>query len=861
VAIVTLGLCLSAIVRGAEQRWPAGQERQWPAVPVPKLTEPFAVDGRLDEWASGLAVPSRSKSLTIYLQGGHKWLGPDDASMECYAAWNAEGVCAAVAVSDNELVNEQPPETPWNHDCVRIVVEARPGGEPAQDGGPPPGVRLLIVPPLEDTPAVVYNDPSDVLTQITFKARRRQGGFAAEVLVPWSLLGDAAADPGTPIALRFSMLDYDRRAGDQVVPFGMTWHPSWRQSPHRRPPGQSAPAVLVEELARSADADLESEVFLDVENCPAAGDAAVPIRIDLGVNIGREAGAVELLIDNWRSERVLTKRVALTSKECGWGYRRGADYSWSLEGVPYGQYTIVARVLGPAGDCLGTVRRGVLIVRGLTEEALGRIEAADVPRLAASRPFLASDWLAAAANLERVRQVASWRDLRATGFQARELEARLALLESGAVPATHADLFDLLMLTADPEAQVTVEFSHEDQAHVSVYWGAVPIGVVHVRQAPDEDSAQREFKNDPSPSDTPGEPERKTLGGMPAKLWHPSPGLTTVEALSGGRILSATSPSAELAERAVAAVTAGAPISFAQTHAFRLALAKEIEEVEVEPLHLAPEAMRLFVGDVHMHTIFSDGSYSPVYMALQTFCASMDFAVITDHNCAAGAQLAEAWCRRHGFGHSVIVGEEMTMSWAHLNAYPLRELVDWTLPPYEVVRSAHAQGAVVHWSHPTEGAGEWTETGFAYGLGPLGVEAWEHVPPAYDEWREEGRLPVLVGSTDEHMGYFFNLERSIILAPGAGGVDVAEAIRRGNVCIIEPTMENVVYGAPHMIGRVREALLEGTELRTRRAARVRAALSSLDIAGLIHASGQRRVTQEQADELLRAMAEADEREP
>ena len=195
-----------------------------------------------------------------------------------------------------------------------------------------------------------------------------------------------------------------------------------------------------------------------------------------------------------------------------------------------------------------------------------------------------------------------------------------------------------------------------------------------------------------------------------------------------------------------------------------------------------------------------------------------------------------------------------------MNGYPLRELVDWELAPYELVRSVHAQGAAIQWNHPDPN-GEWGKVGFAHGIGPLGVDAWEHVPPSYDQWRAEGKLPTLVGSTDEHMGYFFNVERSIILAPTQGGVDVADAVRRGNVCLIDPTLPNVVYGAPHMIARVREALLEGTELRQRRMAYVREVLAELDIVSLITSSGQRKIKHDEADKIIRALHDHEEMAP
>ncbi len=820
-------------------RWPDGPASP-PAIGIPKLAEPFVIDGQLDEWRSALATPSRAMSLHIYLQGGHEWLGPDDASFESFIAWNSEGICAAVAVWDNELYNDRPPEAPWDQDCVAIIVETPP---PADSDEPAARIGLLFVPPLGDAPARLY-DPSNAFGDVTFKAVRQAGGYAIEVLIPWSLLEGLAPEPGTPMALRTTMLDYDRRDGDQVVPFGLTWHPSWRPSTYRRPPGKTASAVLVDALVRSADTDLQYEVFMDVDLSPSADDSTVPVEIDLGINIGREAHAVELLVDNWRFERVLTQLLDVQSDDSVWGARKTANYSWSLAGVPFGRYTMTARVLDSQGNSLGRVRREILIVRGFQEAALERIETADLGEMAASQPFLAIDWLATAANLERFRLVASRMDVSVTASQARELTARLALLESGSVPEG-GDMLDLLMLTGDPQAQVVVEYFPQDQAHVSLYWGAVPLATVAVQQFPDEGSAQREFE-------AAAGQQSAQPGGMWMKV-QTSAGLTTAKILSGRRIISAISPSLEVAEGAAAAVAAGEPITLAQIDAFRTALAREIEVVEVTPLPLAPDGMKLFVGDVHIHTFFSDGSYSPVYMAMQSFVSGMDFAVITDHNAVAGGQLAEAYCKHYGFGHSVIVGQEITTSWAHLNAYPLRELADWEPPPYELVSGVHAQGAVIQWNHPDEGGGEWTERGFAHGLGPLGVDAWEHAPPAYEQWRREGRLPTLVGSTDEHMGYFFNLERSIILAPGAGGADVAEAVRRGNVCIIEPTMVNVVYGAPHMIARVREALLEGGELRQRRAARIRAAVAEMDITGLITTSGLRLVNQEQADEQIRAL--------
>ena len=828
-------------------RWVDRPAPSRPPIGIPRLAEPFVIDGELNEWASALAAPSRSDALAVYSQAGHEWLGPDDASQESFIAWNADGVCLATIVRDSEIFNDRPPELPWDHDCATVTVNALPPGyDPDADlpegQAPPPKMGLLVVPPRGQTPADVYVFPAELTDSITVATTAIEGGYAIEVLVPWSVLDYENVGPGTRLGTRFNMIDYDLRDGEQVVPFALAWHRSWYQSPHRRPPGAVAEAVLVDELVRSAETDLESVVFLNVDNCPPAADASVPIAVDLGVNVGRDVSAVELLIEDWRAERAVEQTLGVTSSDGAWP-RRGIRYTWSLAGAPYGQYTVTARMLNAAGDCLGEVYRDVLIVRGFEEAALAAIDEADIPAIATEQPFATTPWLLAAANLERFRQRAVQQDIPLARIQARELCARLTLLQTGQVTSTDDDLLDLLALATDPEAQAVVEFYPEHVGHVNLYWGALPIATVTVQLFADEAAATLAFQDDPSQSP----PD----GGL-LRMTERADGRTNTAFRVRRRIISAVSPSAELSRRAVTAVAAGEPISLADTDVMRGLLAAEIEELPVEPLLLVPDDMKLYVGDVHMHTIFSDGSYSPLYMAIQSFCNGMDFSVITDHNDIVGAQVAQAHCAHYGFRHSVIVGDEVTTAWAHLNGYPLRELVDWELPPYELVRSVHAQGAAIHWNHPSQGS-EWGKVGFAYGIGPLGVDAWEHVPPAHDQWRAEGVLPTLVGSTDEHRGYFFNVERSVILTPTQGGVDVADAVRRGNVCLFDPTLPNVAYGAPHMIARVREALMEGTVLRQRRAAYVSEVLVNLDIVSLIRSSGQKKINAEQAQELLQAL--------
>ena len=491
-------------------RWADAPPAEREAMGIPALAEPFVLDGKLSEWGSALAIPSRSESLAIYSQGGHEWLGVDDASQESFIAWNADGVCVATIVMDSEVFNDRPPELPWDHDCATFTVQARPEGYDPDGETPPPTIGILVVPPRGDQPADVYVYPDELTDAIEVTATAIEGGYVIEALVPWSVLEIVGATEGMPLAARFNMIDYDLRDGEQVVPFALVWHRSWYQSPHRRPPGKVTESVLAESLVRSAETELESEVFLDVDNCPAATDATLPISIDLGATIGREAQAVELAVDDWAGRRVLTERLDLTSADSVAGPLKGADCAWSLADAPYGQYTLTATVLGTDDKALGFVYRDVLIVGGFEEAALASISAADIPAIAADQPFAATQWLLAAANLERFRQRSASQDIPLAKVQARELMARLTLLETGEVASGADDLWDLLILATDPDAQVVVEYYPPDHGHVNFYWGPVPLATVTVQQLTDDLAAVLAFREDPSRSALDGEAMRGT---------------------------------------------------------------------------------------------------------------------------------------------------------------------------------------------------------------------------------------------------------------------------------------------------------------------------------------------------------------
>jgi hypothetical protein len=119
------------------------------------------------------------------------------------------------------------------------------------------------------------------------------------------------------------------------------------------------------------------------------------------------------------------------------------------------------------------------------------------------------------------------------------------------------------------------------------------------------------------------------------------------------------------------------------------------------------------------------------------------------------------------------------------------------------------------------------------------IDAWEHIPPRYNEWKAAGILPAITGTTDTHSGTFDVTERTIVLAPGPTGRDVADAIRKKQVVALSFFRARFLYGPDEMTSLVWSALAEGSALKAAKAERIKAALKKADLAELLRISPSR----------------------
>jgi hypothetical protein len=169
---------------------------------------------------------------------------------------------------------------------------------------------------------------------------------------------------------------------------------------------------------------------------------------------------------------------------------------------------------------------------------------------------------------------------------------------------------------------------------------------------------------------------------------------------------------------------------------------------------------RWYRGDLHLHTVHSDGERHPNELASAAQSSGLDFIVSTDHNTNAANQ---AWPASRTGNLLVIPGEEVTTRHGHWLAVGLspRAWVDWRYDPGDgvfprfaaEVRDAGGLVVAAHPSVPLPGSA-W-EFGFA---DVDALEVWNGRWNVDDElslriWQRllrQGQRVVAVGGSDSH---------------------------------------------------------------------------------------------------------------
>jgi hypothetical protein len=165
---------------------------------------------------------------------------------------------------------------------------------------------------------------------------------------------------------------------------------------------------------------------------------------------------------------------------------------------------------------------------------------------------------------------------------------------------------------------------------------------------------------------------------------------------------------------------------------------------------------RWYRGDLHMHTIYSDGSGTPADVAVAAVEAGLDFYGITDHN---RAQSPVDLVPQGGGWPVLVPGVEVTTYAGHFNVWGTDRWYDFREPTAEglqrAVDAARADGGTVSLNHPKPFGPAWEYpevTGFHT------IEAWNGWWAVFNAqslafWqRQLGREDALpmIGGSDMH---------------------------------------------------------------------------------------------------------------
>jgi hypothetical protein len=113
-------------------------------------------------------------------------------------------------------------------------------------------------------------------------------------------------------------------------------------------------------------------------------------------------------------------------------------------------------------------------------------------------------------------------------------------------------------------------------------------------------------------------------------------------------------------------------------------------------------------GDLHSHTVHSDGRFTVDERLRRAVEAGLDFIAITDHNTISHHRELDPWRDRI----VPIRGSEVTTFHGHINVWGLRDAIDWR-PERRgggaagIVDQAHRQGALVSINHPSSFGDPW----------------------------------------------------------------------------------------------------------------------------------------------------------
>jgi hypothetical protein len=248
------------------------------------------------------------------------------------------------------------------------------------------------------------------------------------------------------------------------------------------------------------------------------------------------------------------------------------------------------------------------------------------------------------------------------------------------------------------------------------------------------------------------------------------------------------------------------------------------------PQKVGGHGMRWWRGDLHMHTVHSDGDWTIEGLIASARDAGLDFICITDHNTASHHAEIDR-LRAASPPTLLLLGEEITTYGGHTNAWglPSGTWIDFRAHPgddarmSDIAAQAHRSGALISINHPFAlcGGCSWSYDASARGFDA--IEVWngpwdstdESALKMWDKILQSGRRITAIASSDSHrpeapIGQPTTHVAASVLSRAA----LLEAIRQGRVYLTGKAAGPVInFEAGATNGKRRPRWTTGDEIR------------------------------------------------
>jgi len=201
----------------------------------------------------------------------------------------------------------------------------------------------------------------------------------------------------------------------------------------------------------------------------------------------------------------------------------------------------------------------------------------------------------------------------------------------------------------------------------------------------------------------------------------------------------------------------------------------------------APDGLAWLAGDLHAHTVHSDGVMSVAELAVHAVERGLDFTAVTDHNTVSHHACLDRLSARYGV--TLLPGQEVTTTLGHAGVLGDTGWIDFREPALAWLTATEAAGGLMSVNHPFGGAVSWVHP---MPRRPPLLEVWHWswldlswtTPLSWWQAWDPGAIPV--GGSDWHRPGSdapLGTPTTWVLCPDASVNGVLAGLRAGRVAI------------------------------------------------------------------------------